>query len=440
MNINLYNVLMLGIGFMFLFTAFLTMGNIEQTVLVSLTKDDSSFTGDGYISLCIVYVSFAVCNWFAPSFISFSGPRIAMWVGAPMYAFFYLAFIFPSAWLLYLVSAILGMGGSILWAGQGNYLSRCSDETTISRNSGLFWALLQCSMFFGNLFVYFQFKGQSHIDPRTRIIVVSVLLSLTIFSIFILALLRKPVQEKISENVVSEERQHCCKIALFAFKEAGKLFITKNMLLLSVLFLYTGLVLSFFSGVYGSCIAFTLKIHETPKEIVGLIGISIGVGEILAGAIFGIFGKQTGKRGRHIIVVSGLAFHIVTFILVLVNIPNKAPFGDTTDISLIDPPQIWIALVAAFLLGFGDACINTQIYSMLGGVYAEQSVGAFSLFKFNQCVSAAASFFYSSYLGLYYQILILIIFGILGTICFVIVECSVRKKAKEAALNEKVKQ
>ena len=42
----------------------------------------------------------------------------------------------------------------------------------------------------------------------------------------------------------------------------------------------TGLELSFFSGVYSSCIGATLNISDNPKQLVGLSGILIGVGEI----------------------------------------------------------------------------------------------------------------------------------------------------------------
>lgn len=54
-----------------------------------------------------------------------------------------ITFLSPKTWLLYLASAILGVGAAIIWTAQGSFLSRCSEESTISRNSGIFWALLQ---------------------------------------------------------------------------------------------------------------------------------------------------------------------------------------------------------------------------------------------------------------------------------------------------------
>lgn len=43
-----------------------------------------------------------------------------------------------------------------------------------------------------------------------------------------------------------------------------------------------------------------------------------------------------------------------------------------------------IALLCSFLLGLGDSCFNTQLYSILGRVYADQSTAAFAIFKFVQ--------------------------------------------------------
>lgn len=58
---------------------------LQKTILDSFSKENPNFTGDGYTSLAVIYASFAICNWLAPSFISLTGPRIAMVVGAITY-------------------------------------------------------------------------------------------------------------------------------------------------------------------------------------------------------------------------------------------------------------------------------------------------------------------------------------------------------------------
>jgi ABC-type transport system involved in cytochrome c biogenesis permease component len=62
----------------------------------------------------------------------------------------------------------------------------------------------------------------------------------------------------------------------------------------------------------------------------------------------------------------GTVLQFTAFILIALNIPNDAPFGDTNDVSVIDPPIVWLALVCSFMLGLGDACYNTQTLSLLG--------------------------------------------------------------------------
>ncbi|CAD7094176.1 unnamed protein product [Hermetia illucens] len=398
MDKKFVNVLILGFGFMFLFTSFQTMGNIEKTVLDSIHYDDPSFTGDGYTSLAIIYAVFALIGWLAPSVLAYTGPRGAMLIGGSTYCLFMVSFLWPRNWLLYLASAILGLGASITWTGQGTFLSRCSDTSTISRNSGVFWAMLQATVACLGLIFLASLRSIQDIRPVT--------------------------------DSEIEEAKSGIENALIAFKQAIRLFITRDMLILSVAFFYTGLELSFYSGVYGPSIGFTLAISETPKQIVGLAGICIGAGEVIGGVGFGLLGSKTNRFGRDPIVITGFIIHVIAFFLIFINLPNSAPFGDTHDIAYLNPPKPWIALLCAFMLGFGDACYNTQIYSMLGGVYAKHSIPAFALFKFVQSLAAAAGFFYSSHLGLRAQMGILIAFGTIGTACFCIVEWKAKRREK----------
>ncbi|XP_055609082.1 UNC93-like protein MFSD11 [Uranotaenia lowii] len=85
MDQRLVNVIILGLGFMLLFTAFQTMGNIQQTVINSIISDDSTFKGDGYTSLAVIYGVLSISNWVSPSVLSKTGPKLAMLLGASTY-------------------------------------------------------------------------------------------------------------------------------------------------------------------------------------------------------------------------------------------------------------------------------------------------------------------------------------------------------------------
>ncbi|CRK93330.1 CLUMA_CG006871, isoform A [Clunio marinus] len=342
MDPKFVNVLILGFGFMFLFTAFQTMGNIEKTVLDSIHEDDPTFTGDGYISLAIIYAVFAICNWIAPPVIALTGPRIAMLIGAVAYCSFMISFLWPKTWILYGMSALLGVGAAIIWTAQGSFLSKCSDSSTISRNSGIFWAMLQMSMFFGNLFVFFQFQGKSHIDQTTRTLVFSVLIGVGVLGFFFLTALRPIHEQRVVDAIegdVDDELDNPSNDVRAAFRNSVNLFFTKEMLLLSLTFFYTGLELSFFSGVYSPSIGFTQAIGESAKQLVGLSGIFIGVGEVSGGVLFGLLGARTSNKiGRDPIVILGFIVHVIAFFFIFLNLPNNANLGDTTDIGILTQP------------------------------------------------------------------------------------------------------
>lgn len=418
------NVGVLGVAFMLVFTSFQTQGNMQQVVIKSIQAEDPSFTGSGYISLAVIYAVFASFNWLAPSCLSFLGPKLTMIVGGVTYVIFIGGFLWPHTVILYLTSVLIGVGAALIWTGQGNYLTLMSTQKTMSRNSGIFWAMLQTSMLFGNIFVFYQFMGKEIIDKHTRMVVFIALTVVGVIGVGVMFLLPKPGSE-------GGGRTDDLGGPFNALKKSFALFKTRDMLLLSATFFYTGIELSFFSGVYSACLSFTLRFPD-PKRLVGLSGMFIGVGEIIGGGVFGIFGSKTVKFGRDPIILLGYIVHMVCFFLIFLNLPTMSPLQSTTDPSHLlhgEPSQV-IALLCSFLLGLGDACYNTQIYSILGSVYEDSSGPAFALFKFVQSLSAAACFFYSSVFELYWHLGILVVFATIGTVTFWMVEWKAHQRLK----------
>ena len=62
------------------------------------------------------------------------------------------------------------------------------------------------------------------------------------------------------------------------------------MVLLIGIFMYSGFVLSFFSGVYPTSIG-NSNLLENSMSVVGLVGLSVGFGEVLGGGLF-VFGSK----------------------------------------------------------------------------------------------------------------------------------------------------
>ncbi|XP_020502633.1 UNC93-like protein MFSD11 [Labrus bergylta] len=443
---KLLNIIILGFGFMFMFTAFQTCGNIEQTVIKSFNSTE--FHGSGYTSMAIIYGVFSASNLIAPSVVTVIGPQLSMFFSGLLYSGYIAMFIYPYTWSFYTASVLVGIGAAVLWTAQGNVLAINSTDTTIGRNSGIFWALLQFSLFFGNLYIYCAWHGHVHITDKDR---QTVFISLTVISLvgcFLFFLIRRPdpdpAPSEASEallqgesiegsSTVSSAHVGLCSQALDAFVKACKMFVTKEMLMLSLSIGYTGLELTFYSGVYGTCIGAMTRFGQDAKSLIGISGIFIGIGEILGGGVFGMLNKWN-QFGRNPVVLLGLITHFIAFYLIFLNIASDAPLAPEagTELQAYITPSVPVAMLCSFLLGLGDSCFNTQLLSIIGFMFRDNSAPAFAVFKFIQSIMAALAFFYSNYLLLHWQLLILVVMGFLGSMTFFMAEAMAESTRRES--------
>lgn len=85
-----------------------------------------------------------------------------------------------------------------------------------------------------------------------------------------------------------------------------------------------------------------------------------------------------------------------------------------------------LALLASFLLGLGDSCFNTQLYSYLSTIYSNDSASAFALFKFVQSIATSIAFIYSDLVGLSIHVLLLTTLSVVATSTFCLAEWSIK--------------
>ena len=198
----------------------------------------------------------------------------------------------------------------------------------MSRNSGIFWAMSISSSFIGNIFVFFMFSrsGTNDIDDETRNIVGIVLLCVTIAGTCLMLLLRPTPWADTTTSANGPKK---------ALVDSAKLFVTRDMLLLSITFYYTGVQLNIWSSVYGTSIGYTGAFGEEAKNLTAMSGIFVAIGEVLGGAIFGIFGHITVKRGRDPIVILGFILSMIAYFLAFLNLPNSSPLGKTEELAYI---------------------------------------------------------------------------------------------------------
>ncbi|XP_072392200.1 UNC93-like protein MFSD11 [Diabrotica undecimpunctata] len=393
------------------------MGNIQKTIIDSIKKD-TSFEENGYYSQAISSAFFSVFTWAVPSVIHSFGLKLTLCLGALLNVLFILQFLLEKVWILYVFCGLAGFGSALLGAAVGNYVSLNSSENSINRNTAIFTIIASFNMITGNIIVMCGFSGHSEINKHTRILVLAIFAGVSAIGLIVFLFLPKHQKEEKSKDISDSG-------AVQSFLEALKLSITKNMLLLGIIFMYGGIFYGFMNGIYSSALGFTQNLPN-PKQLVGLSGIFVGIGEIFGGSIVTIFRKKVVALGRNVLTGIACSLHSLSFILIFINLPNNSPFGDTTDKAMIESNAV-LAMFCSFLLGLGDCIYVNVIFSLIGTIYSENSGTAFSILQFFVGIASVINFVTAEYVGMYYQLATLFILGIIGTTSLITVNISSKK-------------
>ncbi|CCO25662.1 MFS domain-containing protein [Caenorhabditis elegans] len=331
MSIATQNVVQLAFGFFVNFVAFNTQGMIEESVVESVSLDGSITKYAGYYSLAIIYAFYTLGNLTAAQIVDTLTPKWAMCIGALCYASFQVGFLFLNSTYLYISSAILGFGSSILWTGQGSYLSQnCTKETT-SRMAALLWGMHECCLIGGGILIFIVFSVTDSYDviPKFTIkLLYSMFTILAILSAFVFSMLREPVYKK--------EKSGCYKKLMTS---TFRLLFTRKMLFLIVIFSYVGIEQSFWTGIYPTCVSFTRKLGYNGNALVALNLICTGIGQVSAGIIFGFLGDKVRKLGRDYLILFATFIHLLAYVIIGLNFPASASLTKNDDSGLFWTPN-----------------------------------------------------------------------------------------------------
>ena len=191
------------------------------------------------------------------------------------------------------------------------------------------------------------------------------------------------------------------------------------MALMYLSFAYTGLIITFLTGVLPTCIGSSKSLGSDSDRYIGLNGIFTGVGNTIGGLFFGIVPKLSKKFKSYKVVIFGSVLHVISIFLIFGNFNNHANLATVDGGGLIwEATKFGLVILSSLLFGLGEACLNTQLYAYLGNYYKTDSASAFALMKSLQSIFAAGSFFYSGILPLYFQLLILLVFNLLSVVSF----------------------
>ncbi|CAK7333835.1 unnamed protein product [Dovyalis caffra] len=307
------------------------------------TKDDL-----GTISLGILYVSFTFFSLVASLVVRFLGSKNAVLLGTSGYWLFIAANLKPNWYTMVPASLYLGFAASIIWVGQGTYLTSTAlshardchshEGTVIGNFNGEFWGLFASHQFVGNLL--------SLAILRTGT-VCAILLEGSTSSITLLFLV------------------FLCSMTLVSLlKSVITPLLDIRMLLTIPLIAYSGLQQAFVWAEFTKEIA-------TPA-----LGVS-GVGGSMAvyGAFDAICSLAAGRLTSGIfsitwIVSAGLFLQAVVFLWILLK------YSVTSGLLGILYP-----LLMAAMLGIGDGVFNTQLNALLGILFKHDTEGAFAQLK-----------------------------------------------------------
>lgn len=435
------NVLVLSFGFMFLFTAFQSMANLQT----SLNKED----GVGAWSLSAIYAALIVSCMFLPKFII---ARIGCKWTVPVcmigYAMYMGANFYAVIWLMTVAGVILGFGAAPMWSAKCTYLTQLgvwyakmtkqSEDAIINRFFGFFFMMFQTSQIWGNLISssVFSSKPENFSDvihrnsdelaicgadfcpdyainnpsfeqPKEKVyIVCGIYLGCAIVAMIIVSLFLDPIT---LDKGSATDRGLSVELLIATFKH---LFSSPAQFLLIPLTVYSGVEQAFVGGDFTkSYISCTLGIWN-----IGYVMICYGVTDAVCSFLFGRLVQYVG--------------HIPFFILATV-----VHGGLQIVLLLWEPTQdkVVIFYVIAAFWGMGDAVIQTQINALYGALFTENTEAAFANYRLWESVGFVMTYGYNDSLCTNSKLYICLAFLGSGMLGYTVVEIMERRKKSATA-------
>ncbi|CAN1805770.1 UNC93-like protein 3 [Linum perenne] len=373
----------------------------------------------GTISLGILYVSFAVFSVTASLVVRALGSKYAIVLGTTGYWLFIAANLKPTWYTLVPASVYLGFAASIIWVGQGTYLtstarSHASDHTlheptVIGSFNGEFWSMFAAHQFVGNLISLALLTDGSDGTTRGTTLLFVVFLGFMTMGTILMCFISKRDAKRDDEGATESPNNFCYSLGSLT-KSIITPLLDVRMWLIIPLIAYSGLQQAFVWA-------------EFTKEIVKpAIGVS-GVGGAMA--VYGAFdticaltaGRLTsGLRSITWIVSFGSILQALVFLWILLN------YSLTSGVLGVLYP-----LLMAAMLGIGDGVFNTQLNALLGIIFKQDMEGAFAQLKLWQSASIAVVFFLSPCISLQTMLLIMLAALVISAASFLFLSLQVEK-------------
>ncbi|XP_033118766.1 protein unc-93 homolog A-like [Anneissia japonica] len=425
------NVLVASLAFLFLFTAFQALSNLQS----SINCDD----GLGLASLSTIYVSLILSSMFLPSIvIRILGLKWTLVASMSCYTLYSVANFWPGWGTLIPASALVGFSAAPLWSAKCTYLTTSgikygklggeSIDAVVNRFFGIFFLMFQSAQIWGNLIsslVLQQGPDNDFRNDGTQICgvndcpdtegsnitdcgddiedkLVNTLMGIYtgcgLLAIFLIVVFLDPMEP-------SQQTLEGGKCDLFM--ATLRLLKDKRLLFLIPITIYSGLEQAFIAG------DFTKSFVTCSRGVgwVGYVMICYGVTDSVSSLLSGRVAKYTGRIP---IFVSGAIAQAVIIIVFFTWVPEHE------DLAFL--------FVVAAVWGFGDAIWQTQINAIYGVYFNDRQEAAFSNYRLWESVGFAASFAYSNFLCVSTKLAILVSFLAIGITSYLFIEIKESRK------------
>eukprot|EP01105_Mastigella_eilhardi_P018170 TRINITY_DN4201_c0_g1_i1.p1 TRINITY_DN4201_c0_g1~~TRINITY_DN4201_c0_g1_i1.p1 ORF type:complete len:458 (-),score=143.04 TRINITY_DN4201_c0_g1_i1:116-1465(-) len=403
------DLLLVSFCLLLIFLAF----NGTQTIESSIVPGDL-----GYLSLAVLYLTFAASALLlSTGVVSKLTPKWSIMVGSLGYVVYIGANLYPRYYTLIPGAVLVGVCASILWAGEGAYVTNAAMNYSLALGlplksslglfNGVFFGIFQLSMVIGNILssviLGTNVSGNSKSSDALFLVYVIVCVAGLVGLIF-LPHERAPQSEEVQKSTLEDEQKKttACGQALIG---ALKLMRDKRMALLIPLIFYCGLEQGFtFADFTDSIISEVLGI-----QWVGYIMCLYGATNSLCSVVFG---KLVDVFGKRFLILLGVATH-GTFFIFFVVFPQFAPLSALRD--GFGPASLWIWSAA---LGVGDAVLfGVFCNAIIGSFFGDHVEEAFSNLKLWQSLGYFVGFAWGPYLPVPLKCLIITAVLIVSVFC-----------------------
>ncbi|CAH0382424.1 unnamed protein product [Bemisia tabaci] len=422
-----FNLVYLGICFLVLTLSTNAVLSIQEALLAG----DGHGGQKGYVCLAIDCAFLSLSLWLGPSILTVTGVKVSLIIGALGDVLYSAAFYFDDVKIIYPICATNGLTHALLWTAQGTYLIENSSPKTIARDTSVFWLVICAAPIVGNVVLFFLLDKKAKVDTSTRYLILNVLIGIAFVAVVLFCFIRPAASEDSAQKKKTRRQEGFWE----ALVKSWKVFIDKDMLLLTPIFCFSGMQMSYSNVIFITSVGFTLNLTTYSKQLVPLSGIFIGFGVIFGGIVQYLCKKKCKfDYERSLFLSAGQFCYIISFVLTVLNFPNDAVFGDTENVGIVFN-SVPICLLASFMIGVGQMYTLSNTTNLVAVMFRQQSSQCSAIFNFVKFGASGMTYFYCQFLGLHYQVAILASFGIVGLILFLVVDARTVNKLKSE--NEK---